>query len=193
MTGTRQITRRQLTHSAILGSSLIAAPSSMRYALAQTRTLKVAVLLPTSGIQAQVGQSAKRGADIANDVFADMKIPAKVEIANYDTESKADTARTQSEKAIAAGAHILIGAFDSGQTTSIAQVAEQHGVPHVINVAAATAITESGYKFVVRNFPTAPMLLTGNFAMQKEIFQTSGTTPKTAVVLSLNDTLVIWN
>ena len=56
---------------------------------------------------------------------------------------------------------MLVGAFDSGQTIAIAQVAEQRGIPLVVNIAAAPQITEQGYKFVVRNFPTAPMLITG--------------------------------
>jgi branched-chain amino acid transport system substrate-binding protein len=34
-------------------------------------------------------------------------------------------ARTQAEKAIEGGAHVLVGAFDSGQSVAIAQVAEQ--------------------------------------------------------------------
>jgi branched-chain amino acid transport system substrate-binding protein len=190
MTEYRRITRRGLTRSAIAGAGLIGAPLPLRHARAQsTRSpFKVALILPTSGSQAQIGQACKRGADVANDVFADMKITARVEIAAYDTESKPETARLQAEKAVDAGAHLLIGAFDSGQTIAVAQVAEQRGIPLVVNIAAAPAITESGYKCVVRNFPTAPMLLAGGFAMQKEIFKVFGTTPKTAVVLSLNDT-----
>ena len=90
-----------------------------------------------------------------------MKMPVKLEIVNYDTETKPDVARTQAEKAIDAGCHMLVGAFNSGQTIAIAQVAEQRGMPLVVNIAAAPQITEQGYKFVVRNFPTAPMLITG--------------------------------
>ena len=97
-------------------------------------------------------------------------------------------ARTQAEKAIDAGAQMLVGAFDSGQTIAIAQVAEQRGMPFVVNIAAAPQITEQGYKFVVRNFPTAPMLITGALALHKEIFKVSGKTPKTAVLMSINDT-----
>jgi branched-chain amino acid transport system substrate-binding protein len=168
----------------------MAAPGLLRHALAQTSpaALKIGLILPTSGPQAQIGQACKRGADVANDVFADMKIPAKVEIVSFDTETKPEVARTQADKAIDSGAHVLVGAFDSGQTIAVAQVAEQRGVPLVVNIAAAPPITESGYKFIVRNFPTAPMLLAGGFAMQKEIFKRSGVTPKTAVVLSTNDT-----
>jgi branched-chain amino acid transport system substrate-binding protein len=183
-------TRRGLSRAALAGATLIGAPLPLRHALAQPRPadLKVALLLPTSGLQAQIGQACKRGADVANDVFADMKIPARLEVMNYDTESKPDVARTQAEKALDAGAQVLIGAFDSGQTISIAQVAEQRGVPLIVNIAAAPQLTEQGYKFVVRNFPTAPMLITGALALHKDIFKASGATPKTAVLMSVNDT-----
>jgi branched-chain amino acid transport system substrate-binding protein len=189
MTSHKTFTRRHLGQTALAGATLIGAPLPLRYAAAQTTgNLKVALLLPTSGIQAQIGQACRRGADVANEVFADMKMPVKLEVMNYDTESKPDVARTQAEKAIDAGAQILVGAFDSGQTIAIAQVAEQRGVPMVVNIAAAPQITEQGYKFIVRNFPTAPMLITGALALHKEIFRISGKTPKTAVLMSINDT-----
>ena len=58
----------------------------------------------------------------------------------------------------------------------------------VVNIAAAPQITEQGYKFVFRNFPTAPMLINGALALHKEIFKVSGKTPKTAVFMHVNDT-----
>jgi branched-chain amino acid transport system substrate-binding protein len=185
-----EFSRRSFSRIAVAGASLIGAPLPLRYALAQAgpANLKVALLLPTSGGQAQIGQACKRGADVANLVLADMKLPVQIEIANYDTETKPDVARTQAEKAIEGGAHILVGAFDSGQSIAIAQVAEQRGVPFVVNIAAAPQLTEQGYKFVVRNFPTAPMLIGGAFELHKEIFKAANMTPKTAVLLSINDT-----
>ncbi len=72
---------------------------------------------------------------------------------NGDTETNVDVARSRAEKLISEGAQLLVGAFDSGQSTAIAQVAEQKGIPYVINIAAAPQITEQGYKFVFRNFP----------------------------------------
>src|SRR5690242_15095636 len=189
MTSRNHFTRRRLGKAAIAGATLIGAPLPLRYANAQApANLKVALLLPTSGIQAQIGQACRRGADIANEVFADVKLPVTLEVVNYDTESKPDVARTQAEKAIDAGAHVLVGAFDSGQTIAIAQVAEQRKVPLVVNIAAAPQITDQGYKYVVRNFPTAPMLISGAFELHKEIFKASGVTPKTAVLMSINDT-----
>src|SRR5712664_1706421 len=189
MTDPIKFTRRGLGKSALAGATLLGAPLPLNHAAAQApANLKVGLLLPTSGLQAQIGQACRRGADVANDVFADMKMAVKLDIVNYDTETKPDVARTQAEKAIDAGAHMLVGAFDSGQTIAIAQVAEQRGIPFVVNIAAAPQITEQGYKFVVRNFPTAPMLITGALALHKEIFKISGKTPKTAVLMSVNDT-----
>ena len=184
-----RFTRRGFGRAAT-GAVLIGAPLPLRFASAQSApaNVKVALILPTSGVQAQIGQACRRGADVANDVLADMKIPVKLEVVNYDTETKPDVARTQAEKAIDAGAQMLVGAFDSGQTIAIAQVAEQRGMPMVVNIAAAPQITEQGYKFIVRNFPTAPMLITGALALHKEIFKISGKTPKTAVLMSINDT-----
>ena len=77
-------------------------------------------------------------------MFTDIKLPVKLEIVNYDTETKPDVAHTQAEKAIEAGCNILVGAFDSGQTIAVAQVSEQRGVPLVVNIAAAPQITERG-------------------------------------------------
>jgi branched-chain amino acid transport system substrate-binding protein len=81
-----------------------------------------------------------------------------------------------------------MGAFDSGQSTAIAQVAEQKGIPFVINIAAAPPITEQGYKFVFRNFPTAPMILGDAFQNQKEIFEAAGKAPTSVVFMHVNDT-----
>jgi len=146
------------------------------------------VILPLSGVQGQIGQACKRGFDVAPAVLGDMGVAGKIEVAYYDTETKADVARTQAEKAIAAGAQVLIGAFDSGQTLAIAQVAEQKGVPFIVNIAAAPQITEQGLKWTVRNFPTAPMLITGALDLQKQLFAATGAAPKKVVMLSVNDT-----
>ena len=71
---------------------------------------------------------------------------------------------------------------------TIAQVAEQRGIPFVINIAAAPPITEQGYKFVFRNFPTAGTILANAFENQKEVFAASGAAPKTVVFMHVNDT-----
>ena len=162
-----------------------AAPFSI--ARAMGAPLKVGVLLPRSGVQAGIGQDCQRGVDIAAPILKDLGLP-ELSIMNGDTESNVQTARSQAEKLVDEGAQLLVGAFDSGQTTAIAQVAEQKGVPLVINIAAAPQITEQGYKFVFRNFPTAITILSNAFEQQKEIFKQVGTAPKSVVFMHVNDT-----
>ena len=155
--------------------------------LAQARALKVGLLLPRSGVQAGIGQDCHRVVSYTAGILKDLGLPG-LDIMNADTESNVDIARSRAERLISEGAQCLVGAFDSGQTTAIAQVAEQKGIPLVINIAAAPPITEQGYKFVFRNFPTAPMILGDAFANQLEVFAMAGAAPKTAVFMHVNDT-----
>jgi branched-chain amino acid transport system substrate-binding protein len=176
------------TFSAGLGAAgLLAGAAPFGIVRAQGSALKVGVLLPRSGYQAGIGQDCQRGVDIAGPILKDLGYPS-LQVMNADTESNVDVARSRAEKLIAEGAQLLIGAFDSGQTSAIAQVAEQKGIPLVINIAAAPPITEQGYKFVFRNFPTAPMILGDAFANQKEVFVAAGAAPKSVVFLVENDT-----
>ncbi|MGC2823419.1 MAG: ABC transporter substrate-binding protein [Pseudolabrys sp.] len=179
------LTRRSVT--AGLGAGAIAGTVPFNIVRAQDAALKVGVLLPRSGVLAGIGQDCQRGVDIAAGILKDLGMPP-LQIISGDTETNVDVARSRSEKLISDGAQLLVGAFDSGQSTAIAQVAEQKGVPFVINIAAAPQITEQGYKFVFRNFPTAGMLLSDAFANQKEIFEAAGSAPKTAVFMHVNDT-----
>src|SRR5690349_22854038 len=178
----KHLSRRHL----LAGSAAIAlgAPAIVR---AQGGALKVGVLLPRSGYQASIGQDCYRGVELAGPILKDLGLP-DLQIMSADTETNVDVARSRAEKLIADGAQLLMGAFDSGQSSAIAQVAEQKGIPFVINIAAAPPITEQGYKFVFRNFPVAGTILNDAFINQKEIFETTGDAPKTVVFMHVNDT-----
>src|ERR1043165_823746 len=185
-TSGRNTMKESLTRRHLLAGSaaMLAAPAIVR---AQGGALKVGVLLPRSGYQASIGQDCFRGVEIAGPILKDIGLP-ELQIMNADTETNVEVARARAEKLIADGAQLLVGAFDPGQSTAIAQVAEQKGIPYVINIAAAPPITEQGYKFVFRNFPTAPMILNDAFTNQKEIFEAAGSAPKSVVFMHVNDT-----
>ena len=177
-------TRRRLLAGAAFTAAAIAAPAVVR---AQNGPLKVGVLLPRSGFEAGIGQDCQRGVAIAPAILKFMGLP-ELAIMDGDTELSVETARARAAKMISDGAQLLVGAFDSGQSLAIAQVAEQNGIPFVINIAAAPEITDQGYKFVFRNFPTAGMILSDAFTDQKEIFGLVGQAPKTVVFMHVNDT-----
>jgi len=156
-------------------------------ARAQSAKLKIGVLLPKSGLQGLIGQSCQKGADLAPSVIKEL-FGVEIELLNADTETNVDTARTRAERLIQEGAHCLVGPFDSGAAAAIAQVAEPRGVPFVINIAAAPQITELGYKFVFRNFPVATELVTNGLTLTEDLFKVTGTTPRSAVFMHVNDT-----
>jgi branched-chain amino acid transport system substrate-binding protein len=170
-----------------LGAAAVAATSGLaRKARAQTTPLKIGGLLPRSGFLALIGQACQRGRDLALPILKETG--HSVELMNADFESKPDVARTQAENLIREGAHILLGAFESGATLAIAQVAEQHGIPFVIDIGSEPSITEQGFKFIFRNFPTSVMLANNGLSRFGDIFQAAGKTPQTAVLMHVNDT-----
>lgn len=179
-------TRRQFTLSALTAAATLPLVGCGKKATS-ANIFKIGVLLPTSGFEAALGQSCKLGADIAKSVLRD-RYGLDFEIIFADTESNANVGRTKAEKLITEGAHVLIGAFDSGVTASIAQVCEQRSVPLVVNIAAAPQITEQGYKFTFRNFPTGLMLIKNGLSLMKDLFKAQGIAPKTAAFVHVNDT-----
>jgi branched-chain amino acid transport system substrate-binding protein len=181
-----RITRRSFNTGAA-AAAIVAGTAPFNIVRAANAPLKVGVLLPRSGVQAGIGQDCWRGVEIAPDILKGLGLPS-LEVMSGDTETKVDVARSRAEQLISQGAQLLIGAFDSGQSVAIAQVAEQKGIPYVINIAAAPQITEQGYKFVFRNFPTAAMILGDAFANQLEVFAQVGAAPKTVVFMHVNDT-----
>ncbi|TAK81526.1 MAG: branched-chain amino acid ABC transporter [Betaproteobacteria bacterium] len=181
-----QITRRRF-NAALAGAGLAAALAPFGIVRAQARKVRIGVILPRSGYLGFLGQSCQKGADLAPAVIKDM-LGVDIELMNADFESNVDTARTRAERLIQEGANVLIGAFDSGASAAIAQVAEQRGIPFVVNIAAAPQITEQGYKFTVRNFPTSVDLVRNGLALIGDLFQATNTAPRSAVFMHVNDT-----
>ena len=170
-----------------MATAAAAALAPFNIVRAQNNRLKVGVLLPKSGLQGLIGQSCQKGADLAPAVIRDW-LGTEIELMSADTETNIDTARTRAERLIQDGANCLVGPFDSGAAGAIAQVAEQHGIPFVINIAAAPQITEQGYKFVFRNFPVASELIKNGLTLIEDLFRATKTSPRTAVFMHVNDT-----
>ncbi|TAK44803.1 MAG: branched-chain amino acid ABC transporter [Betaproteobacteria bacterium] len=178
--------RREFTR-ALAATTAATALAPFGIVRAQSQKLKVGVLLPRSGVQGLIGQSCQKGADLAPALLKEM-YGVDIELMNADTETNVDTARTRAERLIQEGAHVLTGPFDSGAAGAIAQVCEQRGVPFVINIAAAPQITEQGYKFTFRNFPTAIDLTRNGLALIGDLFRATNTAPRSAVFMHVNDT-----
>ena len=178
----QRLTRRQFGRGAAATGALLTGLGRVGRARAAAPPIKIGSLLPRSGFEAVIGQDCQRAVDLAKKLLPEMGY--SFEVIDADTESKPEVARTQAERLIREGVQILVGAFDSGQTFAIAQVAEQRGVPFVVNIGADPAITEQGYKYVFRNFPTSVMLGSNGLGRFNDLFKATGVTPKTAVPLT---------
>jgi len=178
------LTRRSFIY--VAGAGALAAPFSQKVRAAVT--LKIGILLPRSGKQADLGIDCQRGADVALEVLSKRGYP-NFEFLPADTETKEAIARAQAEKLIDQGAHVLVGCFDSGQTIAAGQVCEQKGIPLVVNIAAVPSLTERGWKTIFRLFPTAIQTTKDSFEQQKMLFQMTGVVPKTATLLYIHDSL----
>lgn len=175
--------RRLVLGGAAAAGAMLAAPAIVR---AQAKALKVAVVLPRSGLFAAAGQSCYRGAVVTPKVLADLGYA--VELVHVDFESNVDVARTQTERAIAEGAQCVVGAFESGATLAMAQVCEQRQVPLIINIASVPQLTEQGYKYLVRNFQTNAQLVTNGLRLVKDLMAATSVQFKNSVFVHANDT-----
>ena len=102
--GGTPVKRRHFLAGAAVGTAAAALP--LKYAAAADK-LKVGVLLPRSGIQAQIGIDCQRGVDIAPEVMRANGY-SEMEFMLGDTETNVQIARAQAEKLINDGANIII-------------------------------------------------------------------------------------
>lgn len=176
--------RRALMRGA--GAAALTAATPIGALRAQS-PVKIGVILPTSGVLAVPGQASRRGVELGAKLIGAAGGPA-MEFLYVDTESKAENGRIAAERLIQEGCSMLIGAWDSGTTISAAQVAEQAGVPLLVNIASAPQITEQGFTQVFRNFTPGTTLVFNAVQRIKELSDLTGIAPKTAVLMHVNDT-----
>src|SRR5690554_2004920 len=113
--------RRQLLQGAAATTALGVTP--VRRLRAQTSTLKVGMIGPTSGVLAAAGQSARRGAELAT-IYLKQRGGPPIEIIYADSESRPENGRLTAERLIRDDCSVLIGSLDSGATIATAQVTE---------------------------------------------------------------------
>src|SRR5881397_2560307 len=195
------MTKPRLTRRTFLATTAAAAgfPRPLR---AQPKTFKIGVVHPVTGPLAEPGQACRLGAQMAADAInaaGGIKSMggARIELILGDTQTKADVARAEAERLINAGAQLLMGTFNSGDTAAVVPVAQQRRVHFLVDISAADPITANVAKsvkdgqqkvqYVYRNFPTGTLF--GQRAVQyfNEIFKEAGVSPKRVVLMHAND------
>lgn len=186
----RGISRRSFLKTAGATAGLaLGFPAVLR---AQAPEIPIGILHPVSGPLAPIGRRMRMGAQLAieginNRGGIESLGGAKLTLLPGDTESNAAIGRAEAARLIRAGAVLLTGAFQNAVSLAIAQVAEQRSTPFVIDIADDDTITQRGYKHVFRIFPTEDRLTTNAVTYMREIFKTSGSAPKSVVVLHTDD------
>ncbi|MBI4641294.1 MAG: ABC transporter substrate-binding protein [Candidatus Tectomicrobia bacterium] len=178
------------TGSLVGGGAIIGFPAILKGA--EPPEIKIGAIQPLTGPLAEIGQSCRQGNEMAvEEINAKGGIKslggAKLKLLQGDSESKEAVGRSEAERLIREGAAILTGAFQSGVSLAIATVAEQRQIPYIIDISAADEITQRGYKYVFRNFPTTSTLGRNGVQYQLDIFKATGMTPKRAVITHTSD------
>jgi branched-chain amino acid transport system substrate-binding protein len=194
-----RIARRTFLKGALTTAAVAGAPVRLG---AQPKTVKVGVVSPITGAMAEVGGDCRLGAQMAADAInaaGGIKSlgGAKLELLLADSETKADVARSEADRLIAAGAHMLTGGFHSAHVAAISSLAQQRRVPYLIDISGVDAITaniaksvregQQKVQYVYRNFPGQTAFGRNATRYMTEIFKESGTSPKRIVVMYSND------
>lgn len=149
-----RITRRHFV-AAAGGTALAAALPG--WAVGQARQeVRVGALYPLSGPLANIGQTCKKGVELAADEINEaggIKAlgGARLRLVWGDSQSKPDVGVSEVQRLLGREkAQVLVGSYQSDVSLAVARVAEQAGIPYVIPIAVADKITEQGYRWVFR-------------------------------------------
>jgi branched-chain amino acid transport system substrate-binding protein len=144
-------------------------------------TVKVGIILPLTGGQAAFGEIEKASFDMA---LAKINEGGgingkKLELVFEDDTGKPEVARSAAEKLINKDKVVMLGGgYGSSETLGIAAVAQQNGIPLLVNTGSDDKITAGGWDYVFRLNPPA-----SDYPRGLESFLTDVVKPKTAAIL----------
>jgi branched-chain amino acid transport system substrate-binding protein len=172
-----------------IATSTFGVPKLLR---AAPPTIKIGSVQPATGPLAVLGQGQRRANQMAADYINSKggiksMDGAKLELLLGDSESKAEVGRSEADRLIKQGAVMMVGAFQSGVSMAIATLAEQRQIPFIMDVAALDAITQKGYKYTFRIFPTVSTFGENAVKYVRQILEEKNLKPKRAVVTNTGD------
>ena len=155
-------TRRTIIkQGATLAAGLAAASSLPRFARAQAKPVKIAVIVPLSGPWARQGTLVKYGAETAVDEInqtGGIKAlgGAKLELVAIDAGDSAEKAKNAAQRLVAQEPDVVggMGAWLSTFTLAVTEVTERAQIPW-LTLSYADSITGRGFKYVFQSSLTA--------------------------------------
>lgn len=143
--------------------------------------INVGIVLPLSGDQAKFGEIEKLSFYLAlEEINATGGIKGKkLKFIFADDTGDPEVGRTVMEKLIQKDKVVMLGGgYASAVTYAMVGVAQQNGIPFLINTASADVITEKGYDYIFRLNPPV-----SDYASGLESFLAEVVKPRTAVIL----------
>lgn len=187
-----QISRRGFLQAAAVAGAAAAVGGFPTVLRAKPPTIKIGSVQPVTGPLAVIGQGQRRGAQMAVEYInsrGGIKSMggAKLELLLGDSQTSAEVGRSEADRLIKEGAKVIVGAFESGTGMAIATLCEQRGVPFLCDVAALDDITQKGYKYTFRIFPTSTTFAKRMIEFLRTILEEKKVSPKRAVVSYVGD------
>jgi branched-chain amino acid transport system substrate-binding protein len=147
-------------------------------------TIKVGIVLPLTGPQAKFGEIEKQSFDMAlEEINGGGGVKGKkLEFIMEDDIGRPEVGRSVVEKLITKDKVVMLGGgYSSSVTYAVAQVAQQNGVPFLINTGSTDKITEQGWDYIFRLNPPV-----SEYASGLESFLSKVVKPKTVAILHEN-------
>ena len=185
--------RSFLKTSGLLGLGVAASGLGVpRLLRAAPASIKIGQVEPVTGPLAVIGQTMRKAGQLAVEMInarGGIKSMggAKLELLLGDSETKPEVGRLEADRLIKDGAVALSGPFQSDTAMAVATLCEQRQIPFVIDVAALDDITQKGYNYTFRCFPSTTRFATNMISHLKHILSKSQAQPKTAVVTNVGD------
>jgi branched-chain amino acid transport system substrate-binding protein len=186
------ISRRTFLKTSAATGALVALGGFPAVLRAAPAGIKIGSIQPVTGPLAVIGQGQRKAAQLAVD-YINSKGGIKsmggapLELLLGDSQTSAEVGRSEADRLIKEGAKILIGAFESGTSMAIATLAEQRGVPFLVDVATMDDITQKGYQYTFRIFPTGSMMAPKAIEYTRLLLEEKKIAPKRAVVSYVGD------
>ncbi len=157
-------------------------------AASKAEEVRVGAIFPLSGPAAEIGKHCKEAVDLGVKIINDSGGiknlgGAKVRVIFADNRSIPDASASESERLILReGVHILTGAYNSGPSAPIGDVAERRKTPWVVAGTSSDNITGKGYKFTFREAVQVKQVKPVATQIMLEIFKQNGDSIKRAAI-----------
>lgn len=118
---------------------------------ADPESFEIAGVLSFSGPFGIVGESMKRGVDLAIEQRGGKVLGKPVRVSWEDDETKPQTAVQKASRLLASGSHMVFGAVSSASTLALQSLADQRKVPLLVTISADDKITSrNGSRYTFR-------------------------------------------